>query len=174
MVEVASPILAESVLLRRSRPGVTHAEQTPVVEHSIPAPAVSYAVSYAAPTPVVVNTAPAPAMTYTEHALVDEYTVSLPAVSCALLSPVDEAIARVREYGASVPLDVYDASLGTILDDFHQSMQRITYRTKLELCASSSSACAASSPVSDWERAAEDLVRQDELETKPVEGKHKR
>ena len=82
-----------------------------------------------------------------------------------------------------MPLDVYDATLIGILEDFRLAMTQIPdlppHPSTLEQSASASSACTAPTPVDDWERLADELVRQEEFETKhPTKkarkGKHKR
>ena len=82
-----------------------------------------------------------------------------------------------------MPLDVYDATLTGILEDFRLAMTQILdlppHPSTLEQSASASSACAAPTPVDDWERAADELVREEEFETKHAtkkarKGKHKR
>ena len=76
-----------------------------------------------------------------------------------------------------------DATLMEILDDFHQSMKRNPdlppHLSTLEPSASSSSACAARTPVDDWERTVEELVSKEEIEVRPAtkkarKGQHKR
>ena len=150
---------------------VEYVQPDPVIEYAAPASAVTYA----ALAPVIECIAPAPAVEAT-HLVSQEHVQQY-----AVEQIVDAAPARVIEHAAPMPLDVYEATLMGILDDFHQAMKQIPdlppRPSTLEQSASVSSACAAPIPVDDWVGAAEEPVKQEELETKPVakkKGKHKR
>ena len=163
---VATPVIEAPPVV------VEYVQPDPVIEYAAPASAVTYA----ALVPVIESIASAPALKAT-HLVSQEHVQQY-----AVKQIVDAAPARVIEHAAPMPLDVYDATLMEILDDFHQAMKQIPdlppRPSTLEQSASFSSACAAPIPVDDWEGAAEELVRQEELETKSAakkakQGKHK-
>ena len=72
-------------------------------------------------------------------------------------SHVDAVRARATEHVAQMPLDVYDATLMRILNDFHQSVQRLPDVPPL--------VHSASTLVGDWEHSAHELLLEEERAT---------